>query len=159
MISELVAYIEEAKAKGFAVEEIRHHLSSHGWNEYLIDYAVSQSGRRNDRKWLHGSMMAVFLIVLASATTVWWVHSPGSSASCLVESPQGSVNVFGDAALCCARIPRYSCTAESPGAQVRDASGMVVLLPDISCKTTEGVLQTTRVVLDQCAKALIASRS
>jgi len=152
MISELVAYIESAKKQGFALEEIRTHLSKYGWNDYLIEYAMSQVVRQNDRKWLQGSVMAILLIVLASAGTVWWVHSTDNLPSCLLETPQGSMNVLTQSFACCARIPKYSCVQEMSNPEIRDAKGKILFVPQVSCKTAHGTLWTTKRVLADCAK-------
>ena len=153
MISELVKYIEDAKRRGFAVEEVKHHLSNHGWNDYLIDYAVAQCEQRNDRRWLQGSMMAVMLIVFASAGTVWLVHPSISPVSCFLESQTGDVKLFQSLAACCPQIPKYSCSPLSlhpDRPEIRDASGKVVFSPDVGCKTSLGQLLTTNKVLESC---------
>ena len=152
MISDLIQYIEDARKLGFALEEIQHHLSNHGWNDYLIEYAVKQVEKKNDRRWLQSSVMAVLVIVLASAATVWWVNAPSANPVCVVESMQGSVTVYSDAPSCCVRIPRHSCTHTSGKPHVRDQTGAEVFSPDMSCRTAEGVLLTTKRVLDECAK-------
>lgn len=152
MISDLVAYIESAKQQGFALEDIRGQLSKYGWNDYLIEYAMSQVVRKEDRKWLQGSVMAVMLIVLASAGTVWWVSSADNPPACLLETPQGSVNLLTQNSACCARIPKYSCVKVSSNQEIRDTRGNVIFAPQVSCKTAQGTLWTTNRVLAGCVK-------
>lgn len=153
VISDLVAYIENARQQGFALGEIRSHLAKYGWNDYLIDYAISQVVRQDDRKWLQGSVMAVMLIVLASAGTVWWIHSPESLPSCLLESPQDSMSVLTQSSACCALIPKYSCVKGGSNPEIRDSSGKVIFAPQVSCRTAQGMLWTTKRVLEGCAKS------
>lgn len=149
MISDVVRYIEDAQQKGFALEEIKSHLSKHGWNEFLIDYAVGQIEKRSDRKWLQGSMMAIFLIVLASTGTVWWVNSGASQPSCMIESGQGSWRLISDAKECCSWISRQPCTRVQ-GLDVRDAKGRTAFSPDVSCRLGQSMVYTSQKVVRDC---------
>lgn len=163
MIAKLVKYIEDAREKGFALEEIRRHLSSHGWNEYLIDYALGQMEQRNDRKWLQGSVMAMMVIVLASTGTVWWfnLNSPvasgvpdalwqGTAPLCVVETRAGEVGVISNVKECCDELRESSCAPDKNLPQLRNARGSVVFSPGVSCRSSNGRVLVTPDVAGQC---------
>ena len=141
MISDLVRYIEEAKKKGFALEEIRHHLVHHGWNDYLVEYALRQVEARNDRKWLQGSLMAIVAIFLVTASTVWWWETGNPRYACLSESILGTLNVESNPSDCCAQIKGLPCKHLVDGPVVMDGGGARIFQAVASCQSsTENIL-------------------
>ena len=140
MVSDLIKYIEDAKKNGFAIDQIRDHLSRYGWNDYLVEYAVRQVNRREDRKWLQGSMMAVIAIFLATSATVWWVEADKTphAIPCLLESADGNIAPLTQATDCCSRIVSTPCSRLAQGPQVRDTKGNTLFTGDFSCPVTDG---------------------
>lgn len=156
MVSDLIKYIEDAKKRGFALEQIKDHLSSHGWNDYLIEYAMRHVERRSDRRWLQGSLMAVFAVMLFTTGTVWLIDhdvSSGSmSISCVFESSDGAIESFTDPAQCCQKAGRSFCALIDDGPRIVDSAGQTLFVGQVSCRLGDGTLIGEERALRSCSQ-------
>lgn len=155
MVQEVVKYIEDARKKGFALEEIKDHLSKHGWNDYLIEYAASQVERRSDRRWLQGSLMAVFAVVMLTSGTVWWVDHKDTvgpmGIACVFESASGDVKTFANPVECCQKLGHAFCNPMENGPRLVDTAGQTVFVGQVSCQLSDGLLVGQERSLRSCA--------
>lgn len=155
MVQKVVKYIEDAQKNGFALEEIKDHLSKHGWNDYLIEYAASQVERRSDRRWLQGSLMAVFAVMVLTSGTVWWADHKDSvgpmGIACVFESSGGDVKTFTNPVECCQKLGHAFCSPMENGPRLVDTAGQTVFVGQVSCKLDGGILIGQEKSLRSCA--------